>query len=151
MKRPPDMQRLEEILRSSKIVHGGFLGDDRRPLEQILEADAAELERLGRSREELAERMRVITELAKAGLETSVRITDNLDARVLDSRGVLICPWPGEGRFTKTVVEATRRDTGKTVKWSELNIHMIAEHGFFEGKGSDFRIEPQDLVDVIFA
>jgi hypothetical protein len=31
-----------------------------------------------------------------------------------------------------------------------LNIHLIKEHGFFEGKGSPFRIEPSVLTKMIF-
>jgi hypothetical protein len=34
--------------------------------------------------------------------------------------------------------------------WSDLNIHLIAKHGFFEGKGSAFRIEPKELISTIF-
>jgi hypothetical protein len=41
-------------------------------------------------------------------------------------------------------------DTSSTIRWSDLNIHLIAEHGFFEGKGSSFRIEPARLVAAIF-
>lgn len=151
MKNSPEIARLEEILRSSKMVRGGFLGTDRRPLMAIIEADAAELALTDKTREEIAERMRDIMELARAGLETDVTIGERLEAHVFDSRGQLVCPWPGEERFSKTVVEVTRTDTGKTVRWTELNIHMIEQHGFFEGKGSAFRIEPQELVDVIFA
>ena len=30
-----------------------------------------------------------------------------------------------------------------------LNIHMIREHGFYEGKDSPFRVEPLDLIRVL--
>jgi hypothetical protein len=31
-----------------------------------------------------------------------------------------------------------------------LNIHLVEEHGFFEGRGAFFRIEPEELIRVIF-
>ena len=63
MKRSPEAKRLEEVLRCSRIVAGGFLGIDTRILEEIIEADAAELTRLGTTAQRLAARMREITEL----------------------------------------------------------------------------------------
>jgi len=150
MKRSPDMQRLEEVLRSSKLVAGGFLGTDTRPLEAVIESDLGEVERLGRTIPEVTSRMWEIADLAKRGLETTVHIESSLEARVIEARGPMPCPWPHAGTFLKTVVTATRTDTGKSVRWTELNIHMIEAHGFFEGRGSLFRIEPRDLVDVIF-
>jgi hypothetical protein len=150
MKRTPHMQKLEETLRASKIVAGGFLGTDERPLEEIIEADGAEVTGLDRSIPEIATRMWEITDLAKRGLETSVEIDEGLEARVIEARGPIPCPWPHPGRFSKTVVMATRTGTGKSVRWTELNIHMIEAHGFFEGRGSGFRIEPADLIEVLF-
>ena len=151
MKRSPDMEKLEEMLRSSKFVSGGFLGHDERPLEAIIDTDAAALGRLNRTREEIASRMRHITELGKRGLETTVTVEPWLEARVIDARGPIPCPWPHPGVFSKAVIIARRTDTGGSVRWSELNTHMIEAHGFFEGRGSPFRIEPEDLVGVIFA
>jgi hypothetical protein len=62
----------------------------------------------------------------------------------------LVCPWPHPARFAKRVTTIRTAKTGRTIKWSDLNIHLIAEHGFFEGKGSTFRIEPGELIKVIF-
>ena len=39
MKQPPDMQKLEEILRSSNLVAGGFMGIDRRSISEIIDDD----------------------------------------------------------------------------------------------------------------
>jgi len=40
--------------------------------------------------------------------------------------------------------------SGQTIRWSDLNIHQIAEHSFFEGKSSAFRIEPKKMMKIIF-
>ena len=150
MKESPQSKKLERVLRSSKLAAGGFMGDDSRSLAEIIDADAAELSRLGYTAEQVSSRMKSITDMAKAGLENWVPIDDNLRAVVAEARGFSICPWPHSGRYVKRVTTVERLGFGATVRWSDLNIHLIAEHGFFEGKGSAFRIEPDELVAVIF-
>ena len=150
MKESPQSKKLNRMLRSSKLAAGGFMGDDSRSLPEIIDVDAAELSRLGYTAEQVAMRMKSITDTAKAGLENWVPIEDNCRAVVAEARGFSICPWPHSGRYVKRVTTVERLDSGATVRWSDLNIHLIAEHGFFEGKGSTFRIEPAKLIDAIF-
>jgi hypothetical protein len=150
MKESPQSNKLDQMLRSSKLAAGGFMGDDSRSLAEIIDADAAELSRLGYDIEQVASRMKSITDKAKAGLENWVQIDDNHRAIVAEARGFSICPWPHSGRYVKRVTTVERLDSGATVRWSDLNIHLVAEHCFFEGKGSAFRIEPAELVAVVF-
>ena len=150
MKRSPDMQKLDRMLHSLKLVAGGLMGDDPRAVEEIIEADAAEVVRLGRTAKEIATRMRELTEIGRKGLGTAVRVDDKLEVSVSDSRGQLPCPWPHAGFYFKTATTARRIETGKTAMWSDLNIHLIEAHSFFEGRGSPFRIEPAALVKIIF-
>lgn len=150
MKRSPKDQRLDEILRAGKLVDGGFLGQDGRPVEEIVEADAADLARLGKTCEEVSARMAEITARARTGLGTFVDIDPRLEACTDDSRGQIACPFPGHERPFKTVTTVRDRRTGKTIRWSDLSTHMIGAHGFFEGKGSVFRLEPKELVEMIF-
>jgi hypothetical protein len=151
MKRPPEMQRLEEILRSSKIVAGGFLGDDHRPLEEVIESDKAELAATGYSARDISERMRHIESVAAPGLGSWVKIDDKVEASVTDTRGRIPCPWPHPGSFSKAVVTARNTKNGKVIQWSDLSCHMIEKHGFFEGRGAAFRLEPKEVVDTILA
>ncbi len=64
--------------------------------------------------------------------------------------GRIICPWPHPMSLAKRITVAQRTDTDESIRWTDLSIHMIAGHSFFEGKGSAFRIEPGKLVRVIF-
>jgi len=150
MKESPQTRKLEQMLRSSKLVAGGFMGTDSRCVAEIIDADTCELSRLGYHMEQIASRMQTITNAAKAGLGNWVRIDDKREAVVAEARGFTICPWPHSGPCAKRVTTIERLDSGQTIRFSDLNIHMIAEHGFFEGKGSPFRIEPEKLVAVIF-
>jgi hypothetical protein len=36
------------------------------------------------------------------------------------------------------------------IRWSDLSLHFIEAHGFFQGKGSPFRLEPRGLVEALF-
>ncbi|MHC4744202.1 MAG: hypothetical protein ACYS8Z_19975 [Planctomycetota bacterium] len=150
MKESPDNQKLEELLRSSRLAAGGFMGDDTRSVFEVIDADAAALCGLGFTAEQLAERMQEITKIATAGLGIWVQVGERLEAKVDEVKGFLTCPWPHPGQFAKRITQLRVIETGQSISWSDLNIHLIAEHGFFEGKGSMFRIEPTELAAIIF-
>ena len=150
MKESPQNKKLDDILRSSQLAAGGFMGEDQRSVSELIDADAKELDRLRLTKDKLAARMRQITDIAKSGLGTWVRIDENLEAKVDEARGSLICPWPHPGALPKRITTVREIKMGVSIRWSDLNIHLIGEHGFFEGKGSDFRIEPKELVRLVF-
>lgn len=150
MKKTPQMQKLEEMLHSSQIVSGGFYGNDPRDLQEIIDRDTAAVAARGLTVEELAEKMRVVTRAAVTGLGMWVDIPGGLQARVDEAKGMLICPWPDD-EFTcpKRVTTLENEATGEKIMWTDLSIHLIAKHGFFEGKGCAFRIEPDHLIDLL--
>ncbi len=142
---------LELLLRSSAVVAGGFLGHDQRAVQTIVATDAAELARLGCTHEQLAARMAEITAKARPAQGASARIDDRIDARVDDARGLLACPWGCPHPYLKSVTTISRRGTTASIHWSDLGVHLIAAHGFFQGQGSPFRLEPRDLVNILYA
>ena len=150
MKNSPQINRLEAILKSSKLVSGGFLGEDSRSVIEIIDSDIAEIAGFGYSLEAISMRMKEITEKAIPLLGNWAKIDESRQAKVDEAKGFLVCPWPHPGKYAKRVTEVKLLKSNKTVKWSDLNIHLIAEHGFFEGKGSVFRINPGELIRVIF-
>ena len=150
MKESPETRKLEQILRSSKLVAGSFMGCDPRSVAEIIDADAFEVSKLGYTTRQLSARMQEISDVAKRGLGTWVEIDARHRAMVEEVRGSTACPWPHPGRFIKRITTTEHLDTGRTIRWTDLNVHLIAEHGFFEGLGSAFRIEPGELVKVIF-
>ena len=150
MKESPQDRKLEGLLRSSRLAAGGFMGHDTRSVQEVIDADAGDLSRLGLTREQVAERMREITEVAISGLGSWVQIGDDLKGKVDEAKGWLVCPWPHKGKLAKRITVVKVIKTGEGIRWSDLNIHLIGEHGFFEGKGSGFRIEPRALARIIF-
>jgi hypothetical protein len=150
MKKTPRMQKLEEMLHSSQIVSGGFFGDDRRGMTEIIDRDAATVSSEGYTFGELAAKMKEITAEAKKGLGMWVDLPAGKHAKTDEAKGQMICPWPHPFRCDKRVTTLENEATGETVLWTDLSIHLIEEHGFFEGKGSPFRIEPAFLIRMLF-
>jgi hypothetical protein len=151
MKQSPRDKKLEEVLRSTKLVAGGFMGTDTRHPIEIIEQDTVALEHLGVTAPQVAARMTELTELAKPRLGNWIdSATQKLRIKSEDYKGALICPWPHPGTFEKRITTVEHLETGKQVSWTDLNIHMVAEHGFFEGKGAFFRIEPAEIVSILF-
>lgn len=151
MKKSPQQRKLERLLRSSKFSASGFMGRDRRSLWEIIDEDAAEIAKRGKTMEEVAARMEQLTDFAKQGLGDWIHISKNVHVSIDDNRGMIPCPWPHRARCLKRITTARHIPSDTVVRWSDLNIHLIKEHGFFEGKGSPFRIEPDVLMDIIFS
>ncbi len=149
-KKTPQLQRLEEVLRSSKLIYGSFMGTDTRSVSDVIDADNAKLSKIGFTTDQIAAKMQEITDIAITGLGIWVQIDQNLQAKTEEAKGTLVCPWPHPGKFAKRITTVTLIESSESIKWADLNIHLIAEHCFFEGKGSVFRIEPDKLIRIIF-
>lgn len=149
MKRSPKDIKLEEVLRSSKLVQGGFMGEDKRPPEEIIEEDLEVLHRLQYTPKQVAEKMETLRDIARPQLGNWVR-TDDFEVRYEDYEGSQVCPWPHPGKYLKGITTCRRPDNQQSLFWSDLNIHLIKAHGFFQGKGSTYRLEPEELVRFLF-
>jgi hypothetical protein len=150
MKKSPDTQKLEEILRSPAFSAEGFMGSDMRSLAEIIDADIADLAKLNYTPQQIVQRMQQITDKAKEALGNWIKIDDTHNAMITEVKGRIPCPWPHAGNFAKRVTTVWDTSTGRKVHFSDLNIHLIAEHNFFEGRGSTFRIEPKEIVEMLF-
>ena len=148
MKESPDQEKLYEKLKPSKLSAEGYLGNDTRSPAEMIEEDSAVLTRLGSSPEALAARMGSLTETGATGLGRPVRV-GSLEVTVTDDRGKIPCPFSDATFANKRITVVRRISDSKTIFWSDLNIHMIEKHGFFEGRGTWFRVEPDELLDMI--
>ena len=84
-----------------------------------------------------------------AGLGEFIDVPPHFEVRVDSVRGRLPCPFGDPGIFPKTNTTVRNRGTGREITYTDLHIHMIGSHGFYEGRGSPFRLEPRDLVEVL--
>lgn len=148
MKQTPKMKKIQEDMAPGAYSADGFLGDDTRNLEDILREDSEKVEAMGLSHRKIASAMREFTEKARLMPGVTVREGD-FEITVDDHRGYIPCPFSDNERAIKTNTLLLNRKLGKTAYWSELNIHMIEKHGFYEGRGSRFRTEPEELAKIL--
>lgn len=150
MKQKPQYDRIQLNMLHGKISSSGFLGNDERKLQDILNEDDLLVSAMGYSHKAIAQRMRYLTEQGKKGLGSPVIVDEIYEVTVEEHRGFIPCPFGDNFKSPKTNVFIKNLITSETIRWTELNIHMIEQHGFYEGKGSFFRIDPELLVNIIF-
>ncbi len=150
MKETPQEKRVRTRMMPGVITLTGFVGKDKRSLSEIVAADARELENLGRTTDEIATRMQAFTDATFDVFDSRVVLEDNYLVETEVTRGKLSCPYAHGGVIRKLITTLTNRKKNLTIRWTAMNIHLIKEHGFFEGKGSTFRLEPATLVEALF-
>lgn len=144
MKKDRRSAEIEERLRRQ-----GYLGSDRRDLAEIVEADAEALARRGTGPRDLARRMRRLRDRGRRALGEEVEVDGRYRVSVAVERGLLVCPFGDSRSVAKTMTTVHNLRTGRSLAFSDMNIHLIERHGFFEGRGSAFRIEPDELCDLL--
>ena len=148
MKSNPKDIPVAESLRAGILSRDGFMGEDARPFTDIILDDAAQLSGLGTNAVELAEKM---TALTKAGLEQIGLPVQfgGYSVTVEEYMGKISCPFRDHRapKRNTTVVDAK----GQQLMWTDLNVHLIKAHGFFQGKGAPYRLEPAVLADFLQA
>lgn len=150
MKETPLEQKIASRMQPGVITLSGFLGEDSRHFHEIIEDDEKSLAGLGKTPEEIADRMQYFTDKSWDSFEQEIILEDIYRVETDVVRGRLICPFSHPGGYRKAITILTNTKLGITIQWSSLNLHMIKEHHFFEGKGSPFRLEPEDLVRALF-
>ncbi|MBM4142954.1 MAG: hypothetical protein FJ225_05085 [Lentisphaerae bacterium] len=150
MKQTPALDAARRQMRPGAIVRDGFLGADRRPLVDILDADDAAVKRLGYTHAALAGRMRELRAAGARGLGEAVCVPPHFEVRVDSVRGKLPCPFGHPGLYPKTNITVKNlAQGGRAITYTDLGIHMIEEHGFYEGRGARFRADPAELARIL--
>jgi hypothetical protein len=152
------VEELERRMRPGGFSQGGFLGSGER-LDQVLAADARTLVELGLSGADLTVPLERLLDAAEADRRRRVK-EDGSELRIEVFTGFQICPWapsPNSGQCTAGggVRHASvdwrlqNRRTGEQLAGPGLIVHLIRDHGFFEGLESPYRVDPRDLARVL--
>jgi hypothetical protein len=149
MKQTQQLKESQERMKPGVITRDGFLGTDGRNLIDILVEDDAEVKRLDLSHERIAARMKEMREAGKEGLGDFVSVDPHFEVSVDIARGKLPCPFGHRGLVRKSTIRVRNLEQGTEITFTDFNIHMIGEHGFYEGRGSHFRLEPGKLADIL--
>lgn len=141
MKPSPHEQRVTERMQPGVYCRDGFLGTDRRPLGEILDTDRSAVEAMGFTHEQLAEELQKLLGRSMEACGGPVRPDEHLTVVFCEAMGRIPCPF-GDGVFAKGEAELTDCRSGRTIHITPLSVHMIGAHGFYQGRGSHYRIDP---------
>lgn len=148
MKMSPDFEKAVKKMEPGVITQTGFLGDDDRNLADIIEHDEELMVKTGLDWDLLSEKMNELTQKGEAGLGEPVTVDGKWTVWVYEARGKLPCPF-GDGMFNKITTSVINKKNNKAIIYSQLSLHLLKEHHFLQGKGSDFRLEPGLLKEVL--
>lgn len=148
MKQTPQELKILANFKPGKISKNGFLGDDTRHVHDIVKADLITLSKLKLTKEEITDRLQFFIDQGKKALENKVDLGD-FTVEIFWSKGMLPCPFGEHGLHYKITAKVFNKKLNTQIEFSQLNVHLIREHGFFEGKGSIFRMEPDEIVKVL--
>ena len=149
MRLSPHYARIARKMAPGVLVRDGMLGSDRRPLPEILDADTASVIGAGLTHQALGARMAELSRAARRGLGESVEIEGRYAGDVQEVQGRMRCPFGDSGAFCKAVTTLTDKQSGETMRWSDLGAHMVEAHGFYQGTGCGWRLEPMALARFV--
>ncbi|TVQ23625.1 MAG: hypothetical protein EA382_09545 [Spirochaetaceae bacterium] len=152
MKMSPEFAKAQANMQPGVITSDGFLGDDTRPIVEIIAADEETMGRFGIDFDDAIERMRYLMQQGRGGLGEPVTVDDAWIVQVYEARGFLASPFE-DGIYRKVNAQVTVKTEGSDapqILFSELSLHLMEKYHFLQGKGSSFRIEPERLKAVLY-
>ncbi|GAB6090443.1 hypothetical protein [Spirochaeta dissipatitropha] len=152
MKMTPEFTKAQANMQPGVITSTGFLGNDKRNLADIIEADQETMARIAVDFDIAAARMRHLMEEGRKGLGEPITVDGKWIVRTDEARGFLPSPFE-DGIFRKVNVEVWAQgeteDSQHKIIYTELSLHLFSKYHFLQGKGSPFRLEPDDIRDVL--
>jgi hypothetical protein len=127
----------------------GFLGKDEKLLDVLAEDNRYVVDELGLTHQELAKHLHALGEIgSRLKGEEFLYHGRRFRVEVRFFKGFQFSPFHDD---TKTSREAVveNLDNRKKIDFSLLVPHMIERYGFYEGKGTPYRIDPRAALEVI--
>lgn len=147
MKMSPLFKKAFVNMQPGKIIKEGFLGDDSRTPADIISEDEKQVKSLNMDFEIIAGKLKYFLNRGLKGLGEPVTVDEKWLVRVDEARGRLPCPFEDKILYKNTVYV---KNIVKNLDfyYSELSIHLIESHHFFQGRGSSFRLEPSAIKQI---
>ena len=153
MKMSPEYAKAQANMQPGVITSDGFLGDDNRPIVDIIAEDESKMEQLGLDFDETVQRMRRLMDKGREGLGEPVTADERWIVQVYEARGFLASPFE-DGIYRKVNAQVSLAESGqaseKSILYSELSLHLMEKYHFLEGHGSSFRLDPHEIKEVLF-
>ncbi len=145
---------LEKSMRPKALSKVGFLGPDEKLLDVLAADNQYVVDELGLSHQTLArhlhavaaiglwqeEHRRVGTEFLYHGRRYTVKVEH--------SRGIQPSPFK-DGTESGSNATLVNVDTGKKLRYGLLVPYMIERYGFYEGRGTPYRLDPRAALEVL--
>jgi hypothetical protein len=152
MKMSPEYAKAQANMQPGVITSDGFLGDDRRPIVEIIAEDEAAMEREQLEFDEVVALMHRLMDEGRKGLGEPVTVDGKWLVQVSEARGHLASPFE-DGIFRKINASVALLEDGRptdhTILFSDLSLHLMEKYHFLQGKGSSFRLSPHAIKAVL--
>ena len=148
MKKSPDYEKLKSRLESSRFSGSGFLGNDQRPVDEIIANDLHQIKINNIDQDDLVTLLKIYYEKIKSEIGRRVQLNDHIYGEFFESMGRIPSPFIGDGVFEKGEAEIINEKTGEKFIITALAINLIEKHDFFQGKGSRYRLDPIKLAKL---
>ena len=112
MKMSPEYTKAQANMQPGVIASDGFLGDDKRPIIEIIADDEAEMKRAGLEFDGIIALMRHMLNESRKGLGEPVTVDGKWIAQAFEARGFLASPFE-DGIFRKINAQVTLIHEGK--------------------------------------
>jgi len=132
----------------------GFLGPEEKLVDVLVADNQLVVEELGLTHQRLAKHLHAMgaigfwQEKHKRGGTEFIYQGRRFKVVVVMWKGYQLSPFM-DG--TRTAADATVQnlDNGKKLGYSLLVPHMIERYGFYEGKGTPYRVDPRQVIEVL--
>ena len=138
---------LESSMRPGKLSKAGFLGDKERLLE-IMAADNDWIVQARLTHQEIARHLRVLAVVSRGESKPFIYHGTRLRAKIIQYDGFQESPF-NDGTKASDDVALENLDNGEWIRYSLLVPMMVERYGFYEGKGTSYRVDPKAVVKVL--
>lgn len=144
---------LESEMRPGVSSHAGFLGADEKLLEVLAADNRYVVEKLGLTHQELARHLHAMATIGwwqqkhKKGGAEFVYTGRRFRVSLAGTRGSQPSPFD-DGTESGANATVENLDNGRMLRFALLVPYMIERYGFYEGRGTPYRVDPQEVVAV---
>ena len=140
---------LEKDMRPGAYATKGFLGGQERLLDLLAEDNRFVVERLGLTHQQLARHLRALGDISSQVGGKEFRYHGRrFKGSVRFSKWHQASPFR-DGTITNALAIVDNLDNEKRLEFSLLMPDLIERYGFYEGKGTPYRLEPQRIVEFL--
>lgn len=148
MKMSPEMQKAYEKMKPGVLTQSGFLGEDNRPLQEIIQKDEECFKKEGLEFESVSRTLENLLMEGLKGLGEPITVGNRWVVKVDEARGLIPSPF-GDAMCKKVNVVINDIQSGQELLLTELSLHMMRNHHFLQGIGSPYRLDPRIIKSIL--